>query len=478
MTSLQTLVESDIAFLLLPFLGLPDSLRIYAVLTRQCYKRALEFFIIHKKGVKNGKPEEESGRLFSTLLDGLRQSAFALSVTTISPQAQMVMKKYNGDLYYLRQHGMYGDLNRMNTAMYTHWNTTPSTPHHGVFQEFATRLTNEIATKALDEDIQYWNSSRVYGEYIVLFDRPDGAILVTEDCKKVYLVLGLAQSLGENCNLGFRDRSFFKKPKYAPPALHGPLIGVIIYATLLNWQGMIVYDGLMMPTAMASQQKVKDALKAYAHSVECGTLITSLVKKSGSLTVIPKPDIDTEEVRRLKLELFGELEAIKRKRYRPKQGEFDALIFRRFGYTEEENPNHLVTVLGPGVNTEFPFFFPCQSLKPTAKEYVNLLTDVVKKIGKPQVISVDEISALETLNAVLEGTGVTASFYAPPSEEESTLNDYTNPHTIRGCIVCGVHHQEDGTKLFRCGRCKNVQYCSKEHQKKHWKMHKLVCIEL
>lgn len=31
--------------------------------------------------------------------------------------------------------------------------------------------------------------------------------------------------------------------------------------------------------------------------------------------------------------------------------------------------------------------------------------------------------------------------------------------------------------LLKCGRCKNSFYCSKEHQKQHWKEHKLTCKE-
>ena len=31
--------------------------------------------------------------------------------------------------------------------------------------------------------------------------------------------------------------------------------------------------------------------------------------------------------------------------------------------------------------------------------------------------------------------------------------------------------------LNRCSRCKIVVYCSQEHQKMHWKLHKLVCID-
>lgn len=40
------------------------------------------------------------------------------------------------------------------------------------------------------------------------------------------------------------------------------------------------------------------------------------------------------------------------------------------------------------------------------------------------------------------------------------------------CELCGKIEN-----LLKCGRCRNSFYCSKEHQKQHWKKHKLICKE-
>ncbi|XP_041751427.1 egl nine homolog 1 [Coregonus clupeaformis] len=40
------------------------------------------------------------------------------------------------------------------------------------------------------------------------------------------------------------------------------------------------------------------------------------------------------------------------------------------------------------------------------------------------------------------------------------------------CELCGKMEN-----LLKCSRCRNSFYCSKEHQKQHWKMHKLICKE-
>ena len=39
------------------------------------------------------------------------------------------------------------------------------------------------------------------------------------------------------------------------------------------------------------------------------------------------------------------------------------------------------------------------------------------------------------------------------------------------CYVCGKNERP----LLRCGRCKSVTYCGKEHQKVHWTVHKREC---
>jgi len=51
---------------------------------------------------------------------------------------------------------------------------------------------------------------------------------------------------------------------------------------------------------------------------------------------------------------------------------------------------------------------------------------------------------------------------------------HRRPRTCMEILPCKVCGKTEGIK--RCGRCKVVGYCGKEHQKVDWKVHKKICI--
>ncbi|KAF9907095.1 hypothetical protein EC991_011313 [Linnemannia zychae] len=46
------------------------------------------------------------------------------------------------------------------------------------------------------------------------------------------------------------------------------------------------------------------------------------------------------------------------------------------------------------------------------------------------------------------------------------------------CAKCSKTSSEGGSSLKRCSKCRSVQYCSRECQKDHWKVHKKVCASI
>ncbi|KAK4911311.1 Egl nine 1 [Elasticomyces elasticus] len=56
-----------------------------------------------------------------------------------------------------------------------------------------------------------------------------------------------------------------------------------------------------------------------------------------------------------------------------------------------------------------------------------------------------------------------------------TLEKVHMKSAMESCAICPSKAAKDGSGLLTCGRCKVRKYCSKAHQKMHWKIHKLVC---
>jgi hypothetical protein len=66
---------------------------------------------------------------------------------------------------------------------------------------------------------------------------------------------------------------------------------------------------------------------------------------------------------------------------------------------------------------------------------------------------------------------------APPSYRDPTITNITK-HYLQGrpfcCFVCEALTAKSRDKLLMCP-CRNVAYCSRECQLKHWKKHKVLC---
>ncbi len=425
------------------------------------------------------------------ILEALRYAVLDLGMATISPAASKIIKNYN-DLQLLRQKGMYDDLMRLNVGVYSYWDRCAAPM--GVFAWLKEILTENPHLKwgpAVERDVKFWKDSRIFGDFFVLFDRHDGTVMLSPDCKRVYLVLGLAQSIGEALPIP-------RKPKVKSlAAFQEVFLGRRVSTTLLSWDGRVVYDGLMMHLDVMSAEQRRRALRAYCQAVDRGTLITSLDMKlvtpqapsSSSSSAARKaapshtvPSEHSDKVRRI----VARLQAAA-----PMSGDTAAgtLVFRRHGYSESENPNHLVSVMQGGGGALLPFQ-TYKALLPTLLEVLELLDRAVAAAGhrKPAYVGIDVEFAVEPLQTLLEGTGIRLMYYPPPSKEEEAYSNRTNPYLSSRekernlhpcCAVCDAEFSlSDGSSpLSKCARCKSEYYCCKEHQKAHWKYHKKVCFD-
>jgi hypothetical protein len=456
-------------------------------------KKVYESFLTHPEGVITAKPIEESGRRLSNILDIARLYAFDMGLVQLNPTAERIVKQTK-DVSGLRRPDLYGELMKLNVALYSYWGNTFATPTRGVFHAFKRDYgphLDEFGWKSVVEnDLPYWQSSRVFGHFIVLFERPDGTVLVSEDYKRVYLVLGLAQSIAEVVYPIINQRS----GKYPPPPFHGPLIGMKCMMTLLNWEGKIVYDGLLAPIEKVPTKHLKNAVNAYVKAVNTKQILTQLEKKPISFDLNPTdaglkkveagevPEEETRddiiEIESIRMSMRSELARIKATKSRTLQEMSQTIVFRRFGYTERENPEHMIGLMCGGTPLHVD---QTQSLIPTAAEYINIILKVIDMMNeKPSYIAIDAKEVLKIMQKLLDPVGIKVSYYPPPSAEETMMNNMTNPHLsaqekLPSCAVCHTTSCADGKKLLLCARCHGVYYCGKEHQKQHWSQHKKRC---
>lgn len=241
--SFSSAVESDTFRDVLHHLGAKNSTKTFCILNKACLKRHINVFSTAKPGsLVNGRLKESDGRVMCEVLELLRFAVFDLGMAQLSPAAQRVVKSYN-DLYTLRSMNLYGDLMRLNIGVYSYWDRCAGT--NGVYQWFIDMLKcnpHMKLDKEVDRDVKYWRDSRVFGDFYLLFDRHDGTVLVSLNYQKVYLVLGLANTVGEALTKSMPQ----KKRVDSVPTFHNQFLGRKISTTLLNWDDKVVYDGLMM----------------------------------------------------------------------------------------------------------------------------------------------------------------------------------------------------------------------------------------
>ena len=92
-------------------------------------------------------------------------------------------------------------------------------------------------------------------------------------------------------------------------------------------------------------------------------------------------------------------------------------------------------------------------------------------VGRNDSDSSRQLGILHLVDDLMKEVDIIVEFYPPPTVEELSLRNEIDI----GCSVCYARNAHDGGRLLRCGICKQVKYCSAEHQKLHWKEHKEEC---
>jgi hypothetical protein len=223
---------------------------------------------------------------FNNITDTLKVAAFVMGSVGLSEEATKVLQNTNNiqslqtDQYYFEYYTLAG-------AVYTNWDCTPYDANRGSYHEFREMMyehENADLWAAIDEDVQYWKSTRVFDHYMVLFDRDDGTVVVSSDLKRVYLVVGCnkERTLGYEANLSIdvKKKIMIPNASFLPPKFYSPVMGTRLALTLVNWKGKITHDGIIRGIDKGTPMHVKYALRAYKKALEKNTIISTLEKKT------------------------------------------------------------------------------------------------------------------------------------------------------------------------------------------------------
>jgi hypothetical protein len=283
-----------------------------------------------------------------------------------------------------------------------------------------------LAYDAVDdvEAIKGWNV-RVHGHFWVCGMDEEGTFLVPDSNRDmVYQCLGAKDAIYPKVE---RD---FPRP-------------VQMSITMIPWYGRLVYDGVMMPPLghmrppMASVKLALDLAESVAKARREGRVISRLAQlevEGGSHAGLHDSgdnvdDSNEDSVEQAKptseeSSLVKKLSKFPRSAGPPTNNPDADMapgsywVFRRCGYTEHENPNHVGLVMtGPSVLAQFT----CSALTPTSVDILQSLVSTTRQVGKrPLMVGIDYKKCCDRVTFLLQELDGIEVFYYPPATAEET----------------------------------------------------------
>eukprot|EP00978_Attheya_sp_CCMP212_P006266 scaffold14188_cov50-Attheya_sp.AAC.5 len=363
------------------------------------------------------------------------------------------------------------EMGRLNSLTFTYWHTSPALAgYRGVEKPL---FDSTVDTLADQEDhicrtlgtetkwnadgpngkyvvrnfvrfMRSWEKERITGEFWVMKVVPTGTIMVSKGeggLGPVYLVKGMDSVIGDLC----------------------PSLPCFVTATLLPVYNSLVYDGMLVAARFPVAGALKGKLETLVESaVTNKTIITQ--GKSAALGLWdsdppPLPPVteggtkpstrlvggaidvgdDTFEVTKAQEKLARKILKIAAKKQSPSAGNGSddnpvALVFRRFGYTKEENPMKMVVVMNAG-NFLHTFSYKGKDTY-TVDEFLQELLAVFQRtpMGMPDILMPDELSVVKPLQMIMEKAydaqdtrSMKVRWYPPPSKEETAHAMFQGP---------------------------------------------------
>jgi hypothetical protein len=265
---------------------------------------------------------------------------------------------------------------------------------------------------------------RVHGDFWIVGGDARGTYLIPKHNEDmVYQCIGLTSSLHEMVKSTYGDR---------------PMVWKV---TLIPFYGRLVYDGLVtlgggfnsssQGLAMAASETKARKLKATVEEAKRNRRVVQRLRQleveggsrkgisyQGKINKVPvrkQPQPTLEE-----LELLTDYTNIRN--VFPSNDPQGVWVFRRKGYTEQENPDHIGLILGRG---EPMGCFQCtHGLQPTAVDILKGALDASLTVGRrPRTLLPDDYDCYHRLKYLFQtrnGNHTTSiDYYHPPTPEET-----------------------------------------------------------
>jgi hypothetical protein len=267
---------------------------------------------------------------------------------------------------------------------------------------------------------------RVHGDFWVVGGDDQGTYLIPQRNEDmVYQCVGLSTSLHEMIQ---RNDKYGTRPMVWKVTLI-PFYGRLVYDGVVTLVGGSNIGGLAMA---ASESKTRKLLATVHEAIQNRRIVQRLLQlevEGGSMKGLPTQGLNQVEKRSIATKEQPPPTSMEKKLLKAytRIGNMMSTddpkglwVFRRKGYTEQENPEHVGLILGRG---EAMGLFRCShGLQPTSTDLLEAAMEAAANAGcRPHALLPDDYACYQRLKFLFETADdeTTIKYYHPPTPEET-----------------------------------------------------------
>ncbi|KAG7362116.1 hypothetical protein IV203_025782 [Nitzschia inconspicua] len=426
--------------------------------------------------VSNGCIEESYGRPLCLLLDTLRYLSAKELVGDKSIQSIHDIEQMHGGRNGSSDKGMAAitQMNYFLAVAWSHWSDLGEESMYEIAKKWITEWEREFKRTPIPVDpreandimryrnmisfgvaafdhvraVKSWHM-RIHGDFWIVGGDTNGSYLIpkrNEDM--VYQCVGLTTCLHE----AFQSR-YGHKPMVCKVTLV-PFYGRLVYdGTVALGGGDGSSQGLAMVASESKTRRLKATVEEAKYNNRVIRQLLQLEVEGGSLDGLPsysqvnKSNVQTEQPQPTPLEVKLLRSYVSIPRVIPEDDRNGVWVFRRKGYTEQENPEHAGLILVGGGNVVG--FFDCSNgLIPTSVDILSSVLEATMASGsRPHTLMPDDFSCFQRLKYLfaqllppnqIEETKI--GYYHPPTSEETAAAMMTSETERKAAAAPPTNH--------------------------------------